>query len=394
MTLRDAHIADAAAAAARARWRRRPPDAAWTVKGHGFGHGVGLSQYGAYGYAKHGRDYQPDPQPLLRAHEARPRSGQRPRPARLRAKGRSASAAPGAPAASGSTRAATTASRSSPGASSCAARRATGRRLRRRGQGGQRGEDRRHRPLPRQPRRPGDRRQHAGHQPGRLRGLRQGRGAERGVVLVAVAALEAQAVVARSYGLATEPGRALRPVRGHPQPGLRRPGIGDQARPTSAVAATAKRVVTYQGEPAITYYFSTSGGQTENSEFGFSGGNPVPYLKSVDDPFDDASPVHNWTERLSDDEIESKLSGLFEGRLKRIDVTQTGRVTADRPRPGGRHLRVERGHRRHPARAARSDVDVGPLPAPLTRRRAANLRAWLRHATRSAPRARRRRRRS
>ena len=26
----------------------------WVVKGAGFGHGVGLSQYGAYGYAKHG----------------------------------------------------------------------------------------------------------------------------------------------------------------------------------------------------------------------------------------------------------------------------------------------------------------------------------------------------
>src|SRR5215204_1209651 len=26
----------------------------WIVKGAGFGHGVGLSQYGAYGYAKHG----------------------------------------------------------------------------------------------------------------------------------------------------------------------------------------------------------------------------------------------------------------------------------------------------------------------------------------------------
>src|SRR4051812_8334969 len=26
----------------------------WVVKGAGFGHGVGMSQYGAYGYAKHG----------------------------------------------------------------------------------------------------------------------------------------------------------------------------------------------------------------------------------------------------------------------------------------------------------------------------------------------------
>ena len=30
----------------------------WVVKGHGFGHGVGMSQYGAYGYAKHGKGYR------------------------------------------------------------------------------------------------------------------------------------------------------------------------------------------------------------------------------------------------------------------------------------------------------------------------------------------------
>src|SRR5262245_10180470 len=30
----------------------------WVVKGHGFGHGVGVSQYGAYGYALHGKSYR------------------------------------------------------------------------------------------------------------------------------------------------------------------------------------------------------------------------------------------------------------------------------------------------------------------------------------------------
>ena len=28
------------------------------VTGHGWGHGVGMSQYGAYGYAQHGATYQ------------------------------------------------------------------------------------------------------------------------------------------------------------------------------------------------------------------------------------------------------------------------------------------------------------------------------------------------
>src|SRR3954471_16114259 len=30
----------------------------WVVKGHGFGHGVGMSAYGASGYAEHGKDYR------------------------------------------------------------------------------------------------------------------------------------------------------------------------------------------------------------------------------------------------------------------------------------------------------------------------------------------------
>ena len=30
----------------------------WVVTGHGFGHGVGMSQYGAYGYAEHGKGYR------------------------------------------------------------------------------------------------------------------------------------------------------------------------------------------------------------------------------------------------------------------------------------------------------------------------------------------------
>ena len=33
-------------------------DASWVVKGRGFGHGVGMSQYGAYGFARHGRTYR------------------------------------------------------------------------------------------------------------------------------------------------------------------------------------------------------------------------------------------------------------------------------------------------------------------------------------------------
>jgi stage II sporulation protein D len=136
------------------------------------------------------------------------------------------------------------------------------------------------------------------------------------------AALEAQAVVARSYGLATDqdgPFDQYADTRSQVYGGK----DSETKEANRAVEATAKKVVTYRGDPAITYYFSTSGGLTENSEFGFAGGNDVPYLKSVDDPFDDASPYHDWTETFSDDEIESKLG--VDGRLKKIKVLKTGK---------------------------------------------------------------------
>src|SRR5436190_8007744 len=32
--------------------------ARWSLRGAGWGHGIGMSQYGAYGFAKHGADYR------------------------------------------------------------------------------------------------------------------------------------------------------------------------------------------------------------------------------------------------------------------------------------------------------------------------------------------------
>lgn len=137
-------------------------------------------------------------------------------------------------------------------------------------------------------------------------------------------ALRAQAVVARSYGVATE--------RSGPfdhYDDTRSQVYGGKSTETKAtnraVKATARQVVKHHGDPAITYYFSTSGGRTENSEYAFSGGAKIPYLKSVKDPYDDASPVHRWTETFSDEEMEQELTGLFSGSLQRIEILQTGR---------------------------------------------------------------------
>jgi stage II sporulation protein D len=135
-------------------------------------------------------------------------------------------------------------------------------------------------------------------------------------------ALRAQAVAARSFALTGSRGGAFdlyADTRSQVYDGR-----SSETRSTNrAVTATAGEVVSYHGKTALTTYFSTSGGQTEDARFGF-GGSSVPYLKSVKDPYDEVSPVHNWREHFSDEEMESKLDGLFGGSLQRIEIAQTG----------------------------------------------------------------------
>jgi stage II sporulation protein D len=135
-------------------------------------------------------------------------------------------------------------------------------------------------------------------------------------------ALRAQAVAARSFALTSSRGGAF-DLYADTRSQVYEGRSSETASTNRAVGATAGGVVTYLGKTAQTTYFSTSGGQTEDARYGF-GGSSVPYLKSVKDPYDDLSPVHNWRERFSDAEMESKLAGLFGGSLQRIEVAQTG----------------------------------------------------------------------
>src|SRR4051812_26843338 len=124
-----------------------------------------------------------------------------------------------------------------------------------------------------------------------------------------IEALKAQAVAARTYALTTSKGGD-----GFEQyPDTRSQvygGIGvEQATTNQAVAETARQGVTYQGRPVTTYFFSTSGGRTENNENSF-GGPPQPWLRSVEDPYDAVSPRHRWRMQLSLSTAAAKLSGL------------------------------------------------------------------------------------
>ncbi len=105
-------------------------------------------------------------------------------------------------------------------------------------------------------------------------------------------ALKAQAVAARSYAIASllkgKPYDLYSDVRSQVYLGVG----GEKPSTTKAVTDTAGQVVLYGGKIATTYYFSSSGGKTASAAdvFGFS----VPYLVSRPDPWDKASPYNHW----------------------------------------------------------------------------------------------------
>jgi stage II sporulation protein D len=298
--------------------------AKWIIRGHGFGHGVGMSQYGAYGYAKHGRDYRS----ILRHYYRHTRIGT----------------------ANDSIKVLLASGPGSVGFSN--ARKACGKRLR--ANRGYQFAESGSKVLLRSAR--GRKLASCGHK-GTARGghgIRvDGKGTYRGALMATASggllvvnkvglddyakgvianempsswpqnALRAQAVATRSYGMSSSGGRGFdvyddtrSQVYG---------GKGSETRATNrAVRETRKQILRYHKEVITAFFFSTSGGRTESIQYAFPGASAVPYLKSVDDPYDHSSPYHKWTVRYSRGEMESRLSGLFRGRLKKVKVTKTG----------------------------------------------------------------------
>ena len=154
-------------------------------------------------------------------------------------------------------------------------------------------------------------------------------------------ALKAQAVAARTYAITTSKAGAgfehYADTRSQVYGGV----AAETASTNAAVAATRGQVVTYDGKPVVTFFFSTSGGRTENVENTNVGAGPQPWLKSVEDPYDDVSPKHRWGPlKLTRAQAGAKLAGLVKGRFRGIQVLKRGRspriVAADVVGTGGR----------------------------------------------------------
>ena len=150
------------------------------------------------------------------------------------------------------------------------------------------------------------------------------------------AALEAQAVAARSYALAEL--QNVVTVRAYDLYADTRSQVygglaAESASVAAAVRATARQVVLYGGKVATTYFSSSSGGRTVSAAEAW--GKPVPYLVSVDDPYDTLSPYHDWGPVLVDarkaaralkvpgDLVSLSLTPGPSGRVATVDAVGT-----------------------------------------------------------------------
>jgi stage II sporulation protein D len=136
-------------------------------------------------------------------------------------------------------------------------------------------------------------------------------------------ALRAQAVAARAYALNTRLNGNGYDLYDDTRSQVYGGRSSETAATNRATRKTAGQVIKAGDGIATAYFFSTSGGETENSEFVFA--EPRSYLKAVKDPADHRSPVHRWKVRFSNSEMKSKLSGLFSGKLRKVRVLKTGR---------------------------------------------------------------------
>jgi SpoIID/LytB domain protein len=322
-------VTAAALATAVFAWAATSANAAvkWVIHGHGFGHGVGMSAYGAYGYAKHGAGYQA----ILGHYYPGTALGTLEGPRIVRVLLGTESGDVGFSGATGACGVAL-----EPGRSYQAHRVGAGVRLR--SSAGK--------PLAncgRTLRAAGPGKVTIagyGSYRGALEAVPEGSGSLNIVNALAVdqyvkgvvpnesppswplAELQAQAVASRSFALsAGRDGNGFdlySDTRSQVYKGL----DSEYATSNEAVESTRGQVLLYEGQVAETLFSACSGGKTESIKNVF--GTAVPYLVGVPDPYDGACPLHQWTLEFSGPEISSRLASLIDGKLKQVVITKTG----------------------------------------------------------------------
>lgn len=106
-------------------------------------------------------------------------------------------------------------------------------------------------------------------------------------------------------------------------------GKNSEAKSTNkAVDETRGKILVYNGRPAQIYYFSSSGGKTEDVKNVWN--SDLPYLKSVDDPYESGkSYKYNWEVNIPASKVK-EIAGAKLGDITGIQITKVsdaGRAT-------------------------------------------------------------------
>lgn len=139
-------------------------------------------------------------------------------------------------------------------------------------------------------------------------------------------ALEAQAVAARTYAITAGVGSSDFDVYSDTRSQMYEGVTAETPATDAAVAATRGLVVEYENAPAVTYFFASSGGQTESVQNVWAGVTPEAWLVSQPDPYDNSenNPYYRWNMSLKLNAANSKLGKLVDGSLMGINVLQRG----------------------------------------------------------------------
>ena len=131
-------------------------------------------------------------------------------------------------------------------------------------------------------------------------------------------ALKAQAVAARTYGRRAYRTTSYYDICDTTSCQVYRGASGETAATDAAVAGTKGVIVMYDGAPAFTQFSSSSGGA--------SAAGSQPYLKAKPDQFDAvaSNPNHDWSTSVSAARIEKAYPTI--GTLKKITVTKRNGV--------------------------------------------------------------------
>ncbi|HEX2325896.1 MAG TPA: SpoIID/LytB domain-containing protein, partial [Chloroflexota bacterium] len=162
-------------------------------------------------------------------------------------------------------------------------------------------------------------------------------------------ALKAQVLAARTYAVTQARGRAnerfdvddTTRFQVYLGANAERPNVND------LIESTAGEVIVHRGQPIQAYFFSTCAGWTEDNESVWPG-TALPYLRGIQDvdpsgrPYDGGAPRASWsTGALTTGQLEAMLNedaGTAVGRLSSLDLTRrtpSGRLISIRATGSG-----------------------------------------------------------